>query len=46
LKVQQLRALPAEHSLAEGVVDDQDIALLVTLPLECRPWPLCGKEAM
>ncbi|MNH15508.1 hypothetical protein D3C79_751220 [compost metagenome] len=46
LKVQQLRALAAEHRLATGVIDDQDIALLITLPLECRPGPLRGEEAM
>lgn len=46
LKVQQLRTLAAEYCLATGMIDDQHIALLVTLPLECRPWPLRGKEAM
>ena len=44
--MQQLGALAAEHCLATGVIDDQHIALLITLPLERRPGPLRGKEAM
>ncbi|SPO53449.1 conserved protein of unknown function [Pseudomonas sp. JV551A1] len=46
LKMQQLGTLTAENRLATGMVDDQHIALLVTLPLECRPGPLRGEEAM
>src|SRR5450830_1153962 len=36
LEVQQLRALAAEHRLAQGMVDHQDFALLKALPLEHR----------
>ncbi|MNE58151.1 hypothetical protein D3C80_1531650 [compost metagenome] len=46
LEVQQLRALTAEDCLALRVIDDQHIALLVTLPLEGRPRPLRGEETL
>ncbi|GBH12417.1 hypothetical protein KPSA1_05883 [Pseudomonas syringae pv. actinidiae] len=36
LKVQQLCALATEHRLALRMVDDQNVAQLIALPLESR----------
>ncbi|MOA23416.1 hypothetical protein D3C78_1440350 [compost metagenome] len=46
LEVQQLSPLAAECSLALGVINDQHIALLITLPLKGRSRPLRGEEAL
>ncbi|RMP29355.1 hypothetical protein ALQ24_103019, partial [Pseudomonas syringae pv. antirrhini] len=46
LKVQQLRALATEHRLALRMVDDQNVAQLIALPLESRSGTKGSEEAL